>query len=396
MEYYVQINGRKTRKQKATGTDNKEEAFKQLEEVLLVARLVEEGKIDLKETNVKTVKTVCKKVIKELDDKTIQKVIYKDYKRKLKDISEFYNTLNIRDLDRLALKKYFNKPFSATQLRISRKAFRLVFEYAEEHNLIEKIPVFPPVEIKKVKEKEDYTDQQIRELQYRYLEKSKSSKNQTARENFKLLSIFINVLNQTGMRFGELKHLRVEDITTEDDQTYFKIRKSKVDSAKRKILVDISINQVIKPIYSKGKKYLFERLDGVLPDFTNIYRGDRDRYIKDFKSAGLEDFTLYNIRDCFIKRKIKENKDIYFIAQYVGSSIEMIQRFYAANFINRNYENIHDTTNDLNHLADMLNLERIEKMETQDQKYSENHNDLSYLFDVTEKDINDLTNKNGD
>ena len=354
MEYYITIDGKRTRKQKATGTTDQAEAMRQLDEVLLVSRLVEEGKIDLKQSNTKTVNQIAKQVIKELDKRTIQKVIYKDYKRKLNDIAEVYKNLNIKHLDRLKLKEYFNKPFSNTQLIISRKSFSLIFEYAEENKLIEKIPTFPSVEIKSRKDKENYNDQVIYALYDRFEYLSKNSKNEIGRENFKLLSIFIMLLYRTGMRYGELRNLKTKNIYEENDNYYFKIEKSKVEKAKRIILIDTYTVNIVKSNLDKRKEYFFQRLDGILPQFTQVFKGERDRNIKEYKKINLEEFTLYKIRDMFIKRKIREGKDIYFIATYTGTSIEMIQKHYAANFINRDYQNIHDIDQDMNDFADQI------------------------------------------
>ena len=303
MEYYITIDGKRTRKQKATGTTDQTEAMRQLDEVLLVSRLVEEGKIDLKQNNTKTVNQIAKQVIKELDKRTIQKVIYKDYKRKLNDIAEVYKSLNIRHLDRLKLKDYFNKPFSNTQLIISRKAFSLIFEYAEENNFIEKAPSFPPAEIKPRKDKEDHQDYVVRFLYERFTGLSLISKSTIGRENFFLLSIFILFLNKTGMRYGELRHLKTKDIYEENEKFYFFIKKSKVEKAKRKILIDNSVRNLVEKHIDNRKEYFFQRLDGVLPQFTQVFKGDKDRNLKEYKKANLTDFTLYNIRDIFIIKK---------------------------------------------------------------------------------------------
>ena len=363
MEYYITIDGKRTRKQKATGTTDQTEAMRQLDEVLLVSRLVEEGKINLKQNNTKTVNQIAKQVIKELDKKTIQKTIYKDYKRKLNDIAEVYKSLDIRHLDRLKLKDYFNKPFSNTQLIISRKAFSLIFEYAEENKFIEKAPSFPPVEIKSRKDKEDYQDNIIQFLYERFNHLSQTSKSTIGRENFYLLSLFILILNKTGLRYGELIHLKNKDIYEENNDLYFFIRKSKVEKAKRKILVDQSVRFLIEKHIDKRKEYFFQRLDGVLPQFTQVFKGDKERNLKEYKKHNLSDFTLYNIRDIFIKRKIREGKDVYYIATYTGTSLEMIQKHYAANFINREYENIHSFEQDMNDFADMFNKHVFDNLE---------------------------------
>ena len=345
LEYYIEINGKRQRKQKAAKTENKQEAMRKLDEVLLVARLVEEGRIDLKESNIKTVKLLCKKVIKDLEKREYQKVIFKDYIRKLKDISNLYENTDIKKLDKKELKRFFNKPFSNTQLRISRKAFRLLFEYAQENNFIQVIPDFPSCEIKKKKEKEDYEDNQVLLLIDRFKRLSTESKNQVAKENFLILSVFIRQLFNTGMRYGEARNLKRDCIIEYKGKSFYRIDSSKVSTAKRKIMVDVFTVMNLENLTNKNnnRKFLFERIDGKLPDFGQIFQGDKLRNIKWYKEKGLEDFTLYNIRDCFIKRKIEEGKDLFYISQHCGTSITMIEKHYAMYLVNRKYENIYES-----------------------------------------------------
>ena len=324
----------------------------ELEKTLLVVQYAKEGKIDLKDNTTLTVRYVANKLLKEYEkrqkDTNTTKVIYKDYIRVFKNIIKLYENLNIKRLDTQELKKYFNKPFSKTQITITRYCFKEIFEFALQKKQIEFIPKFPKITVKKIKDKTDIKDDTIRALRDRFRTLSKETKSKIAKENFKILEVFIDQLLQTGARYGELRNLKSKNIIEDNLKVFYKFEKSKVETARRTILISHMTEYGLEDLPNNPYKqeFVFQRKDGKLPDFSQILQGDKQRNPDWYKSKGLENFTLYNIRDNFIKRKIEEGKDLFLISQFVGTSIEMIQKHYALNLVNRKYENMHDSLND--------------------------------------------------
>lgn len=325
IEYYVKINGKNVRKQKSAGTEDKEVALRELDKALLVADYIEQGKIDLKESNNTTVSRIVKKVIKSLEPKLHEKTIYKDYIRKLGDISEALGKTNIKSIDNLTLKSYFDSKMSQTQLIITKKAFTLIFEYAQDHKYIESFPRFPKVEIKKVEEREAIPESTIYFLVKFFTALSQSSKSSIARENFKLLSYFIILLYQTGMRYGELRHLKNKNIDLDNENIL--IDKSKVGVSRQ-----IKISSESRPFFDflkTDREYLFSREDLKLPDFSQVFKQAKERYIDTWQEYQADKYTLYNIRHSFINKKLLEERNLFFVAMHCGTSIKMIEKYYA-------------------------------------------------------------------
>ena len=378
LDYYIDINGNSKRKQVNTKTEDKDKAFDQLNEVILVNRLVKEGKIDLKETKYISVSDLAKKKIKELNKEKTEKVIYKDYIRKLKEIEEHYKKFDIKKLNKAELRNYFsNKKYSQTQLRITRKAFLYIFEEAEENGYIEIIPTFPKVNLKEKVSRESFDKDKLEILKQRYLKKSANGKSYKTRENFELLYYFVSILEETGIRYGELREIENKNIIKEGTNTLLKLNKSK--TSKRTVLVSIQAAFLINKIKDDNKKYLFERkTDQFLPNFSQIYKTDKDSNEEYFKELEISDKTIYCIRHTFINKKIKEGKDLYQLAMHCGTSLKMIEEWYQDTIINSDYNNIYDDkeVDLLDQLADQIsrdlgqtkenNPERILKREIEE------------------------------
>lgn len=341
LDYYIDINGKQKRKQVNSKTEDQNKAFDQLNEVILVNRLVKEGKIDLKDSSYKSVSEIANKIIKDLDKKKNIKTIYKDYIRKLKEIEKHYKKFDIKKLNKAELRNYFNKSeYSQTQLRITRKAFLYIFEEAEENGYIEIIPTFPKVNLKEKIRRESFDKDKLEILKDRYLEKSANAKNYKTKENFELLYYFVSILEETGIRYGELRQIENKNIIKEGNHTLLKLEKSK--TSKRSVLISVQAEFFIMKIQDNSKKYLFERSDNVIPNFSQIFKTDKECNFDFFKELEILDKTIYCIRHTFINKKIKEGKNLYQLAIHCGTSLKMIEEWYADIIVNSDYNNIYD------------------------------------------------------
>lgn len=357
LEYYIEIEGVRKRKQVSSKTEDKKEAFRQLEEILTVTKLIKEGKINLKETNYKSVNEICDVIIKRLLKIINKKTIYKAYIRKLKEIKEEFKNIDIKKLEKPQLRCFFEKKeYSQTQLNVTRKSFLYIFEYAEENNLINKIPSFPKIEMLEKEKRESFKKEDLKILKERFYFISEIHKNKITRENFKLLYYFISILEETGLRYGELREIENKNIIKKENETFLIIDKSKTN--KRTVLISIKANFLIEKIKNKSK-YLFEREDGKIPDFTQIFGRDREKNKNYYKELNIYKKTIYCIRHTFINEKIKEGKQLFYIAQHCGTSLKMIEDFYSDMIVNRDYNNIYNNTENDN-LSSQLNNSIIE------------------------------------
>ena len=95
--------------------------------------------------------------------------------------------------------------------------------------------------------------------------------------------------------------------------------------------------------------YVLSRIiDGVVPDFSGIIQRDREENPDWYEENNLENFVLYQLRHSFINKKIIEGKDLLMIAQHCGTSLEMIQKNYLDQIVNRDIENIYTKESFLN------------------------------------------------
>ena len=130
------------------------------------------------------------------------------------------------------------------------------------------------------------------------------------------------------------------------------IEKSKTRT--RKILVDTESRNILTLLLElkkdKNKEtFVFSRIiDHVVPDFSGIIQRDREENPDWYEEKNLENFVLYQLRHSFINKKIIEGKDLLMIAQHCGTSLEMIQKNYLDQIVNRDIENIYTKESFLN------------------------------------------------
>jgi integrase len=388
LDYYIELDGKTKRKQVSSKTSDKKEALRQLDEILIVARLIKEGKIDLKEKNYKSVSDIAKIIIKRLEKPTKPKSIYKEYIRILRQIEKHYKNFDIKKLNTAELRTYFNEDeYSQTNIRVIRKGFLYIFEYAEENNLIDKIPKFPKVEIKKPVKRESFEKEELDIVKERMLKISRRNSNITIKENFNLMYYFLYILEETGIRYGELRELETKNIIEQNGSTFLKLVKSKTN--KRRVLISVKAAFLILKI-NNNQKYLFERTDGKIPDFSKIFQTEKSRNIEIYKKLNIENKTIYCVRHKFINEKIQEGKELFMIAQHCGTSLKMIQDFYADQIVNRDYNNIYNSNTSLDDLADAIG---------RDYEYTKEHSpELIVKLDddninIQNKGIEDLLNQ---
>ena len=116
MSYYVEVNGKRTRKQKTTNTEDLEEAKQVLQEQLIFNKLVKEGRFEVTETKKVSCKTAILETIKDIESLKIQKSVYKRYIEKLKIL-----IMNIKNLCKAKKIKLLN--FNQSSLENPRHKF---------------------------------------------------------------------------------------------------------------------------------------------------------------------------------------------------------------------------------------------------------------------------------
>ena len=169
------------------------------------------------------------------------------------------------------------------------------------------------------------------------------------KENKDLLVLMMILLYQTGARLGEIRGLKIKDLKlfNNEEVSSIYLTDSKTDERRiiindytRVILQQELLIKIQRKLYNKDS-YLFERpSDKVIPKFTEMLKMIKNNNKKFFIDNKLEDFVLYNLRHTFITQRLEANFKIFHIAQYCGTSVQMIHEHYSDYIVNRNSNNI--------------------------------------------------------
>lgn len=338
MDYYDQFG---KRRQVSTRTTDFDKAKQMLDEQMLVLKLVRENRIDLAPRSFVTVEKAANETIKHLEQRQARGL--KENKRSLLKIIELFGPLDINKLKRKELYEIYNREMSETMVRNYNRAFKLLFNHCIDLGYIEVKPELPEPRISEKNKRTPATQEQIKLLRQRFIEKSATSKNLLGRSNFMLLNHFMELLLLTGARYGELRHLRFDDVFPqkigETNAFIMNIRKSKTST--RQIIICqkayrcIQLTKIQKNIHHLDTEYVFSREPGFFPDFTSILKEDRNRYKEWYNANGVFDFTLYMLRHTFITDKIREGRNLFLLAQHCGTSVQMIEDYYADAIANK-------------------------------------------------------------
>ena len=338
------------RRLKSTKTDDLEEAKIKLQEQLFLNKAEKSGQITVRHDKTETVFYIADKIIKELEITKTPKTTYTQIIRKLKEIQDVYNDLDIKRLNRKELKKVFDIPRSKPQLSYLKTAINKIFEYAEDEEIINGKPSLPKPKILKFKKgRFPISDDQFQKLISFLIDKNENEKNIIKKENKDLLVLMMILLYQTGARLGEIRGLKIKDLKlfNNEEVSSIYLTDSKTDERRiiindytRVILQQELLIKIQRKLYNKDS-YLFERpSDKVIPKFTEMLKMIKNNNKKFFIDNKLEDFVLYNLRHTFITQRLEANFKIFHIAQYCGTSVQMIHEHYSDYIVNRNSNNI--------------------------------------------------------
>lgn len=138
----------------------------------------------------------------------------------------------------------------------------------------------------------------------------------TARSNIRLFTM-IEMLLQTGMRIGELSRLEKKDIN--DKVSQIKIR-AYSSYPERSIPVNPSLNEALTS-YMKSKQYLSMKSKFVFFTRTGnkiLIRNIRSTINNAFKSTGIKDATVNDLRNTFIIFQLENGLKLDLLAEIVG------------------------------------------------------------------------------
>lgn len=291
--------------------------------------------------------------------KSKPKKINKDYIRVLeKEVLPNFGQLNIADLDRGTIRKYFSESArSMTQLRIRKTTLKHLFDIAVDYKIIKEyeIPSLPSVDVTEDEARSSFSSKDLQTLQLMCLEFIESSRKDITRQTREMFELYIPFLLNTGIRAGEeALNIKFKDIGFDSIQHIYtvKINSGKVHSKKktssRTIPIGVATIELIEKLLCRfyGFTYKNNLNEILLSSFQHkdnyIFRlptnqSIKPQYEKTFdqlcKFAEIDKvqlgYTLYSLRHTYITNQLKSGVDVYLLATHCGTSVEMIQRYYS-------------------------------------------------------------------
>ena len=310
------------------------------------------------------VEDIINNVIKQLDSKKTQLQIYKDYKTVFSNfITPFFKNVEIIDFTTKKIRDYFDcQELSITRKNINKTCFKMIFDFLEEEKIVKKndIPILPKVKTLKIETRDAFNDSDLSIIlehlpNFHEVEKNGRKPNFKTVEYRKILNEYFIILLETGLRTGEeFINLRFNDIKKkkhsyykddlliENDNYLVKISKGKTKKYSNGRIIALSskaINAIVNiaKITQQDKnitidnflysnKLILETSFNKIAEFSDIFKQFTD-YLKESNLINTH-YTLYSCRHTFITKRLMEGVDIYLIAKFVGSSVEMIEKHY--------------------------------------------------------------------
>lgn len=353
---YRNSNGKRTRR--TTKTDDQNEALALLSENLILIKKVKSGEISITDDADLLVRNAVTKTIKFFDSTKPQKQIHDNYKRELRYFAEQYGHLKLSRITTGELRTYLSQGYSKSRLGMIRTALTTMFRTMKESNHINTIPDFPSrISYKPQEKRKGLKKEQVQALIERFYNKWKNGKQMNSsrrakdieKENARIIYLMIRTLYESGARIGEIEELKPRDLAYEkvnrENRAYLNITKSKTRIREILIPVKIYFDLIVHVSEEKigDNENIFKNriTNPKKTNYTQIIQRDMKHNKNFYDKIGLKSFCLYQLRHTFIIERLKAKKSIYDVAQYCGTSVEVIQKHYGDYIVNSTYSNIH-------------------------------------------------------
>jgi len=153
-----------------------------------------------------------------------------------------------------------------------------------------------------------------------------------------ILQQYVLLMSNSGVRVGEMRDLKWEDLTHLGDDTILKV---KGKTGLREVFLNPGSEQSLLRLFDLRK----EELDGVRPSPNEYvflsrktgkpYTSFKTSFNSMLKYCGIElekdglNRTIYSLRHFYGTQRLKENLNQYQLAKQMGTSVEMIEKHYS-------------------------------------------------------------------
>jgi len=261
---------------------------------------------------------------------------------------EYFATKDIRSITKKEFFEYWNwrktnykrvVPSNET-LNRERTSIISLFKFAVDRGYITALPDIPKNEVKGIARRSTFTNDEWRRITRNMREWVKAGQNKGKGRDRFILQQYVLIMANTGMRVGEIRHIRWSDLRTiktlDGNRLIGDVRGK---TGRREVVFQKGSEEYVKRLYNfrknelgkdphqdeliflsrkSGKAYTtFKTSFNSMLQFSNI----------DIERNG-ERRTIYSLRHFYATQRLSEGTSAYLLAQQMGTSVEMLEKFY--------------------------------------------------------------------
>lgn len=261
---------------------------------------------------------------------------------------DYFGTKDIRSINKKEFSEYWVwrktnykrvAPSNGT-LNRERTSIISLFKFAVDRGYITTLPNIPKNEVKGIARRSTFTNDEWRKITRNMREWVKAGhKNGKRRERF-ILQQYVLILANTGMRIGEIRHLRWSDLRTVktlDGRRLIGDVSGK--TGRREVVFQKGSEEYIKRLFDFRKEELRsnppqDELVFLSRKSGKAYTTFKTSFNSMLRFAGIEverngeRRTIYSLRHFYATQRLSEGTSAYLLAQQMGTSVEMLEKFY--------------------------------------------------------------------
>jgi len=262
-------------------------------------------------------------------------------------ILSFFSKYDISDINSDAVNSFFDyrqsspaKPPSVATLKQESRRLRNILTYAKERGDLTKIPTLPSFKGKK-NARPDFNRNEWRVL-YRYMRQHVKEviNNKAHYRDRYYLQQYILILANSGIRVGEARNLKWQDISSTKtvDGSLRTVLLVDGKTGTREVVCNEQLEKYLHRLFEfrvaeSGNKpslseYVFCHPNGTpIKNFKRSFNSLLEKTNLTFNSKG-QKRVIYSLRHTYAAMRIQEGVSVYQLAVNMGTSVEMIERYY--------------------------------------------------------------------